>query len=229
LKGKTVVIHQPDFLPYLGFFHRLLHCDHFIILDHVQLLKRGWHHRDMIKGPGGKHWLTVPIKRSSTRPPINEAVIDYSANWVEKHLKTISHFYKRTPFFNSLYPRLEEVYQRNYQMLVDLNIALLDLFNDFFSISVETTMSSSLEMQSRKSALILELVQAVNGTHYLSGDGARDYLDPALFADSGIQLLWQDFHHPVYRQLHGNFIAHLSCLDFAMNCGPDIREYLENA
>ncbi|MFC1579353.1 WbqC family protein [Thermodesulfobacteriota bacterium] len=226
MKKKTIVIHQPDFIPYIGFFHRLLDCDLFIILDHVQLLARGWHHRDQIKGPGGKHWLTVPINRTVKNPPINKAEIDYSSNWVEKHLKTITHFYKKAPFFNSLYPQMEAIYHRKYSMLIDLNIALLNLFTDLFAISVETTMSSSFEIQSKKSELILALVQAANGTHYLSGLGARDYLDQSLFANNGIRLLWQDFQHPVYPQLHGDFIPHLSCLDFAMNCGPALRNYL---
>lgn len=226
MREKKIVIHQPDFIPYLGFFHRLLQCDLFIILDHVQLLARGWHHRDLIKGPDGKHWLTVPIQRSVKRPPINEAVIDYSTNWVEKHLKTITNFYGKAPFFTRLYPELEEVYHRKYRLLVDLNMAMLNIFIDLFLISVETTLSSSFDIRSRKSALILELVQAVKGTHYLSGVGARDYLDPSIFENNHITLLWQDFHHPVYPQLHGDFIAHLSCLDFAMNCGPALRDYL---
>lgn len=224
---KIVVIHQPDFLPYLGFFHRLLHCDLFVILDHVQLLIKGWHNRDQIKGPTGKHWLTVPINREVKNMPINAAQIYYDKDWRDKHLKTISHFYKKTPFFEEVFPEIKKIYSKNHLLLIDLNMELLRFFLEFFDIQMETVLSSDLNISSQKSQLILDIVLATGGTHYLSGTGAKDYLEESLFDRTGIDLIWQEFNHPVYPQLHGNFVPHLSCLDFVMNCGPSIRDYLE--
>jgi hypothetical protein len=224
---KVVVIHQPDFSPYLGFFHRLLHCDLFVILDHVQLLVKGWHNRDQIKGADGKHWLTVPINREVKNPPINQARIDDTKDWRTKHLKTIGHFYMKAPFFEEVFPEIKKIYDQNHSLLIDLNMALMRFYLAFFGVRVEMVFSSDLKSSSQKSQLILDLVLATGGTRYLSGTGAKDYLEKSLFDQAGIKLNWQEFIHPVYPQLHGNFIPYLSCLDFAMNCGPYLRDYLE--
>jgi len=225
-KKKIVVIHQPDFIPYLGFFHRLCYCNVYVILDHVQLLKRGWHHRDKIKGPNGEYWLTIPINRKTNSPPINKAKIDYSQNWVDKHLQTITHFYKKAKFFETIFPEIKLIYEKNYTLLIDLNMAMLKFFWKLFSINVKTIYSSSLNINSKKSFLIFDIMKDIGGTHYLSGIGAKNYLDDSLFCTENIEVTWHNFKHPVYPQLYKDFIPYLSCLDFAMNCGNSLHSYL---
>ena len=226
-KGKVIVIHQPDFMPYLGFFHRLLHSDVLIVLDHVQLIKDGWQHRDKIKGPNGEYWLTVPINRKIQKPAINEAQIDYSHNWGKKHLKTITQFYKNSPFFDVIFPEITKIYNRNYSLLLDLNIAFLRFFCEFFSLQVIIIHSSTLPLKTKRSQLLCDIAKVVGGTHYLSGMGAKDYFDISPFRHANIEVIWQNFKHPVYPQLHGDFIPYLSCLDFAMNCGPTFSKYFK--
>ena len=223
---KTIVIHQPDFIPYLGFFDRLHHCDLFIVLDHVQLLVKGWHNRDKIKGPNGAHWLTVPIQRLTKKQPINGALIDYSQQWQKKHLQTINHFYNKAPYFKSIFPTVEKLYTKNHAKLVDFNMALLHFFIDFFNIEVDMVFSSTLAVSSKKTPLILDLIQHCNGKRYISGEGAKDYLDTKLFEQAEIELIWQNFNQSSYPQLHGEFIPYLSSLDFAMNCGPNLKQNL---
>lgn len=225
-QAKTIVIHQPDFIPYLGFFERILFCDLFVTLDHVQLLKRGWHNRDQIKGPNGAHWLTIPINRTDSAPPINQAIIEYSQKWPEKHLKTITQFYKKAPFFDLVFPDISTLYNQKHSLLIDFNMALLTFFLKFFSISTEIIFSSQLNIQTHKSQLIFDIVKQQKGTHYLTGTGSKDYLEETLFTDAGITVYWKEFHSFVYPQLHGEFIPYLSCLDFAMNCGPNLHQKL---
>jgi hypothetical protein len=169
----------------------------------------------------------VPINREIKNTPINAAQIDYAKEWCNKHLKTINHFYKKAPFFEEVFPEIKKIYGKNHSLLIDLNMELLRFFLEFFGIQVETILSSDLNISSQKSQLILDIVLATDGTHYLSGTGAKDYLEESLFDQAGIDLIWQEFNHPVYPQLHGGFIPHLSCLDFAMNCGSSLRDYLE--
>ena len=83
---KTVCIHQPDFLPWLGFFDRLTQSDVFVVLDNVQFLRRGWHHRDKIKASNGEMWLTVPVKKSGRYEQlINQTEIENSTHWQDQH------------------------------------------------------------------------------------------------------------------------------------------------
>lgn len=225
-RRKVIVIHQPDFLPYLGFFHRLLSCDVFVILDHVQVLRRGWHHRDRIKGPYGEHWLTIPLVRSGRETRICEARIDYSSNWPQKHLQTIGQFYRKAPFFHEIFPAIKRSFEKGHIFLLDLNLELLDFFLQFFDINVQTRKSSELGVKTKKLQLIVDLVEATRGTHYLSGIGAREYLSETPFKELGVSLVWQSYAPIRYPQRFGDFIENLSVLDFAMNCGSSLRTYL---
>ncbi|HER26391.1 MAG TPA: hypothetical protein ENI69_04705 [Rhodospirillales bacterium] len=216
----TVCIHQPDFAPWLGFFDRLLEADIFVVLDNVQFVRRGWHHRDKIKTPGGAQWLTVPvIKKGRYHQAINEVEIDNSRDWRAKHLRTIQTFYGKACCFDEAYPAIENIYAEKYNRLIDLNMRLLAWFMEQMKIEVDIRFASELGVKGTKNDLLIGIVQSVSGDVYLTGQGASSYLDEAEFIDSGISVLWQSYQHPVYPQLHDAFIPQLSSLDCLLNCG----------
>ena len=226
-RNKIVVIHQPDFIPWIGFFDRLIKSDIFVVLDNVQYIRRGWHHRDKIKTVSGSTWLTVPVKKKGRYEQlINEVEIDYSQNWIRKHLNTLHHNYGQAKYFSSIFPKIEAVYSKNHQLLIDFNIALIKLINDFFNIQVEMVLSSSLVCTGSRTDLLINIVKKAGGESYLSGIGSKSYLLEDRFVDEKIDLLWQDFKHPIYTQLQGDFIPELSVLDFLFNCGTELKEYL---
>ena len=219
--SRTVCIHQPDFLPWAGFFHRLIHCDRYVVLDNVQFLRRGWHHRDRIKSPEGPTWLTVPVlKRHRYTQTIAETEIDDSVNWRRKHLATLQRCYGRAPFFPDHFDAVREVYRQGHRRLIDLNMALIRLLMAAFGIRVEILFASALGAEGRKSALLADLVAAAGGDTYLSGTGARAYLEEAPFERKGIAVRWQRFEHPVHAQRFGPFLPMLSAVDLLFNCGP---------
>ena len=227
--SKTVVIHQPDFLPYLGFFHRLIQCDYFVILDHVQFNKRGWHHRDKIKGPQGEKWISVPIKKINTLQRINEVFIDNSSDWKKRHLNMLKAYYGKAVHFNEVFQGIEDIYKENHEQMSDFNVALIKLLMDAFGIKMEFCMSSTLEVETAKDQMNIDIVKKVGGIRYLSGTGALAYTNPELFEKEHIELVWQDFTHPVYPQLHGPFIPFLSSIDLLFNCGIEkSREILRS-
>lgn len=227
-QNKIVVIHQPDFLPHLGFFSKLIDCDLFVILDHVQLLKRGWHHRDRIKNPQGEAvWLTVPVRGIKKFQRINEARIDYAQNWISKHLNMLREYYRSAEYFSEVFKRVENILNKKHKFLHDLNYEFIVSFKNYFSIEVEMLLSSDMNILSTKNQMNVDIVKKVKGNVYLSGVGARNYLKKEPFEQADIEIRWQEFEHPEYPQLHGKFIPNLSCLDFAMNCGPHLFEYLK--
>ena len=226
----VVCVHQPDFIPWIGFFHRLLKSNIFVMLDNVQLLRQGWHNRDKIKTASATMWLTVPIKwKGNFKQLINEAEIDNSQSWRQKHLKTLHFWYKKSPYFDTYFPQIEEIYSRGQQKLVELNIDLLEFLLQAFEIEVKTLFASSLNVTGKSTGLMVEIVKAVGGDTYLSGIGAKDYLDVQKFEQVGLKVIWQAFEHPVYPQLHGEFIPNLSSLDFLFNCGDKCPEILRNS
>ena len=212
-----VTIHQPDFLPWLGFFDRWKKSDLYIILDDVQFLRRGWHHRDKIKTRDGVKWLTVPVaKKGKSDQLIQDVTINNGSNWRYKHLKTIESNYKKAHNFENYFEKIKEIYEKEYSLLIDLNIDLIRFVADELGITSPTVFASDYDVKSISSERLIDLVKAVGGTEYLTGLGSKDYLDETVFDAAGIKVVWHQFKHPVYHQMHGAFVPMLSVLDYLM-------------
>ncbi len=218
---RTAVIHQPDFLPWLGFFDRLLKSDLYIVLDHVQFARRGWTHRDSIKTSNGASWVTLSIQKAARDIAINEVQLMPDAAWRQNNLNLIRQNYQKAPFFADLFPKLEELYTRGDEKMADMNVASLDLLEDLLDIHTPRMISSNMDPQGASTEMLVDLLKKAGVTRYLSGQGARAYMDEKLFEDAGIEVVWQNFTHPVYPQLHGPFLPMLSSIDAIFNCGAE--------
>lgn len=221
MKRKTVVIHQPDFIPYLGFFHRFLHADFFIALDHVQFVhgNNSWTHRDKIKTAQGEKWLTVSVKKTSMHTPINEVELSVDTQWKEKNLGLLKENYRKSPYYDEIMPAILNLYSRDFRLLREFNMASIEILMNFFDISIPWDWSSNLSPEGAKNEMLVDILQKVSATHYLSGTGARDYFSPIPFERAGIEVIWQNFIHPEYKQLFGEFIPFLSSIDLLFNHG----------
>lgn len=222
--NKTVVIHQPDFVPYLGFFHRFLYADLYLVLDHVQFVNgtsRAWTHRDKIKTPKGAQWLSLSVKNAPRNTPINRVKLSEGVNWRSRNLQMLEENYRNAPFFKEVIPHLKNLYDQPVSLLVEFNLRAIGMLMDLLDVRIPMVLSSELFPQGKKNELLIDLLRKVGATHYLSGIGARDYLEEPGFNDAGIKVMWQNFSHPVYPQLFGEFVPYMSSLDLLFNCGID--------
>ena len=222
--SRSVVIHQPDFLPWLGYFHRLLKADLFIALDHVQFVtgtSRSWTHRDMIKTPQGAKWLSLRVQKASFGTPIRDILLAPGTDWRRDNLNRVRENYRKSPYFHEVFPQLEQLYAQPGETMAGMNLASLDLLEDMLDVKTPRMISSQMNPQGTSSAMLVDLLQKAGATRYISGQGARAYLDADLFEKARIELVWQNFRHPVYSQAHGAFIPMLSSIDALFNCGLD--------
>jgi len=222
--SKTVVIHQPDFMPYLGFFQRFLTADLYIVLDHVQFVNgtsRSWTHRDKIKTAAGERWLTLSVRKAARDTPINQVELSDKGGWIQSNLNLLAQNYRKAPHYEEIMPVVEALYRSPPRLLADFNLRSIEMLMDLLDVRVPLVLSSSLQPNGQKNELLIDLLGKVGATHYLSGTGARDYMAPDLFRNAGIEVLWQEFTHPVYPQQFGDFVPYLSALDALFNCGAD--------
>jgi hypothetical protein len=227
-EGQTLVVLQPGYLPWLGFFDQFRRADIFVYYDDVQYDKHGWRNRNRIKTRHGPQWLTVPVKHAGLGlPRILDVTIDGRTPWARKHVASIRQAYARAPFAPRYLPELEAVLQQSWERLIDLDIAVIDLMCTWFGLSRRVERSSALGIEGAKSERLLRFCQHFGAGRYLSGNAARDYLDTALFVREGIHVEWQNFQPPTYPQLHGEFVPYLSALDLVLNCGDNARAILE--
>lgn len=217
-----VAIQQPEHLPWLGFFDKMQKCDAYIFLDNVQFKKRYFENRNKIRAEEEWQWITVPvISKGRYTQKINDVTIDYSEQWQRKYLGRIQSSYCRSHFYQEFYPALEGALHKNYELLVDLNIELINLIKEYFKIDTACFMASDLTgSESTGSDLILELCLKKEASIYLSGPDGKNYLNLDQFQEHGIKVIYHDYNHPEYTQLNSaEFIPYMSAVDYIFNTG----------
>ena len=232
-----VAIHQPHYLAWLGYLHRMAHADLFIVLDHVQFERRNYQNRGMIRLDGRAHWLTVPVLQRSQKERIDEKMVDNSdaRSWGALHFSTLRHAYRQAPHFAAYAETLRGLLEKRWERLVELDGAMLGFLREAFGIHTPLVRSSELFVEGAKSELILNLCRAVGADTLIAGSGgSRGYLDVEAFARAGVRIEYHDFRHPEYPQWQAvpgavPFLRGLSAIDMLFNCGPQSRSLLLGA
>ncbi len=225
-----VCIHQPDFTPWLGFYERLVHADVWVVLDDVQFLRRGWHHRDRILGPDGPRWLTVPVqKKGRYEQEIREVMIDESDDWRRRHLKTIEGFYASAPRRDEGLALMRSAYEAGHRRLMDLNLEIILSFMEKLDVRPDIVLASELALESKGTDRLVDICRALEAEAYITGTGSRDYLEVERFHEAGVEVIWQDYSPPRYDQGRAEFTPGLSALDALLHLGPAIKMLLDAA
>lgn len=220
----VVSVHQPNYIPWMGYFYKIQKSDIFVILDDVQYIRRGFINRSRIKTPQGTVWLTVPVENKGNYAcSINEIKIKNNSNWKENHLKNIEMNYKRTDFFNDFYGVFKSRLMMNYEKLSELNIDIIKTICQLLGIKTKMILSSSLNIDETSTERIINICKTLGADTYLSGRGGAKYQDEKIFEDNSIKLLYSDFSEKKHKQLWGDFSGGLSVIDYIFNCGYKIE------
>ncbi len=247
---------QPGYLPWLGYFDQMRQVDAFIIADEMEFSSSGWTHRNRVRGPAGAHWLHLPIRRDrdaaptapaaatartgdqradAGRPPhdrrICDVPLDAGVPWARRHLTTLRHFYRRSPFAKDVLAALDAALDRSARRMVEASIPSIRFLATHLRIDTPLVVSSehALERRYREefpdrpgpTERIIAFMKVLGAHELLEGASGRAYLDVALCARHGIRVEFHDYRHPRYRQLHEPFVSHLSALDLLLCAGPE--------
>lgn len=226
-----VTIHQPQFLPWLGYLDKIDQADLFVVLDSVQFKKNEWQNRNRIRTAQGWQWLTVPVRHRFGQR-LDEVRINGDVDWRAKHLRALEMHYQKAPFARRYLEGLRGVYAQPWSHLADLNLAVLRWLLDAFGIKTPVRRSADMPyLREDPTDRLIDICRTVAATHYLAGAGATQYMDLARFQASGVQLEMQAFHHPVYPQCYDPFVPGMAAVDLLLLCGesalPRLREARE--
>ncbi len=212
---------QPSYLPWLGYFEQIYKSDTFVLYDDVQYVKGSWRNRNRIKTSHGIQWLTVPIfKKNKGHQLIKDIRINTTTPWQKKHIKAICQSYSKAPYFHNYSDDLFSIINTNWTFLCDLNRELLEWLCGILNIKTQMVTSSDLGIPGKGTTRLINIIKKLNGQTFFEGAAGKDYIDAAAFQKSGIALQFQDYQHPIYGQLHGNFVPYLSAIDLLFNHGP---------
>ncbi|MBN1674498.1 MAG: WbqC family protein [Kiritimatiellae bacterium] len=214
-------IHQPQFLPWLGYLHKMNTADVFVFLDNVQFKKNEFQNRNRVLTPNGAQWLTVPVS-FRFGDTLRNVKLAENVPWRRKVWRSLEQNYARAPHFGEFAPGLYDVLQRDYANLAEVNTATALWLRACFGIVTPTLVCSDLpEFDAEPTRRLIDICRHVEADTYLAGAGGRDYMDIGLFERSGLRLVFQDFLHPEYPQCYSQhgFVSHLSAVDALFNCG----------
>jgi hypothetical protein len=215
---KLIAIHQPNFLPWLGYFHKIRHADAFIFLDHVQFPKTGGSWINRVKLIIGKEprWVTIPVDRSfhGTRT-VKEIKMAPSRIWRSKILSSIQQSYAKASHLEETISLVEEILAYEGDNLAEMNTRGIRMLCAHLGMDMpQILLSSTINVTVTSNEMLIDLVRHLNGTHYLCGGGASGYQQDAIFESAGIGVVYQNFRHPEYVQHDGQpFQNGLSVLD----------------
>ncbi|MBI2654850.1 WbqC family protein [Candidatus Woesearchaeota archaeon] len=223
---RKVAIHQINYLPWIGYFNKIKICDVFVFLDSVDYVKNNYMNRNKIKTNTGWCYLTIPIERRYYRKPFNMVTLPNNADWADNHWKTIELNYRKAPYFNSYKDFFEKSYKSLPKILGEFNEKFIRHIIKLLDINTELLKSSDLNLdrELKKTDLLLEIVRRTNGVTYISGVGAKNYMEIEKFTD--VNLEFQNFVHPDYHQLHGDWIPYLSIIDLIFNEGEKSKNFI---
>jgi len=229
-----LAIHQPTYLPYLGFIEKMSHVEAYAILDTVQFIRGGdaYHNRNLIKTTDGPIWLTVPVRHKHRQyQQICKVGIENSTKWYVKHWRSIFYAYEKAPFFNSYMDFFEDLYSKKWDNLASLNEYIIRYLLKEFKINTEIVRVSELDIDGKSTDLLINVCKKLGADAYLSGINGMKYLEISKIKDADIRLLLHDFKHPIYTQQyqHLEFIPNLSCIDMLFNCGENSMKILREA
>lgn len=226
----NVVILQPSYIPWRGYFDQVRRADLFIFYDDVQYDKHGWRNRNQIKTAQGKQWLTIPVHSSGATGGllIKNVKMDWSKPWAANHWKGITLAYKKAPFFDQTSRLLLPFYERRDALLADFTIDLTVAIARQIGIAHTRFMRSSEipGVTGEKTARLVQILQAVGATHYISGPSAQDYIEDSLFAEAGISLEYMAYNYPEYPQLYPPYDPYVSILDLLFMVGPEALNHI---
>jgi len=221
-----VTAHQPAYLPWLGLLHKAALADTFVLVDTVQFERDSFVNRNRLRCPEGWRWLTVPVLAKGHMTADMRSLRIAPRPWARKHRTALQMFYGRAPFFAEHAPFLDDLYQRDWELIVDLcEHTLLYLFRAF-DIGARLVRASTLGLSGTKSDLVLDLCRATGARTFVFGALGRRYAQIDAFVAAGIHTVFQDYQHPSYPQAYPGFVPAMNAFDLLMNVGPKSREVM---
>ena len=220
-----VTIHQPEHMPWSGYFHKMAQADLYVLLDNVQFKTNNWQNRNrIIDRQGNVQWLTVPVRHTGhMQTTIRHIEINNQTDWRRTYWGRIKDSYCRHPYFKRYSEQLQEILNRNHIWLYEINRDLIDFFRAELSVSTRLVWASDLPVSGKGTELLLSIIKAAGGTTYLSGPDGANYMDLGRFKEESVQVVFHEFTPPVYKGMNG-FIPAASTLDLLMNFGEKTAE-----
>jgi hypothetical protein len=223
--NKTAVIHQAYFLPWLGYFNKLIYATDFVVLDNVQYNIRDYHNRTNIKSMHGrKIWITLSVGSNNYQVPCS-AVKVVNKETLNNVFATIHHSYAKTRYYPKLWPMIQDAIMKGYPNLVDIDVNIIKIILSILNLTnVKVSLASEIGLFTDPTERLIKICKDLGCGRLIIGQGgSAECHNLCAINDAGIEYAIQEFYanHPIYPQVFGEFVSHLSTIDALFNVGPE--------
>jgi hypothetical protein len=214
----NVVISQSMYFPWVGLLEQIRLADVFVHYDDVQFT-RGFYNRVQVKTEVGARWMTVPLRDQHRGELIDEVRVDNRRDWRDEHHTLLKRAYAKAPYFDELVRVFDSALGERSDTLADVSRKSVRSLAEYFGLNATWLSSRDMNVGGSSSQRLHDLVKQVGGSTYVTGHGARNYLDHELFERSGIAVEYMAYQSVPYPQLFGAFTPFVTGLDLVANCG----------
>lgn len=226
----NVVISQPMYFPWVGLFEQIRLADAYVNYVDVQYSKGGFLNRVQVKTQDGPCWMTVPLRDVRLHARIDEVAINNDTNWRRKHYQLLSQAYAQSPFREEMLNVVNQVLEQEFEDLGSLAQASIKAICDYFTPALRCQFHDvrDLGVAGSGSSRVLSIVKHLGGDTYITGHGARHYLEHEEFEANGVKVEYVDYQKLQYPQCHGEFTPYVTTLDLIANQGKAGVEYIRS-
>jgi hypothetical protein len=227
----TVVISQPFLFPWVGLFEQIQLADVYVHYDDVAFSKGSFINRVQIKTARGSQWMSIPLVDRHLGDKIIDLRSDERTDWRQQQLRDLARHYAQAPYLGEMLQLATSIYEQRDQRPAELLIEALHAVTAYFGLADHTQFyrSSQIPVSGRSSPRVLDVVRHFRGDVYVTGHGAKNYLDHEAFEAAGVSVRYMDYERRPYPQLHGSFDPHVSILDLIANCGRAGRRFIASS
>lgn len=226
-----VSMHQPNYLPWIGLFSKVMQTECFVIMNTVQYARHGVTHRNKIRTNCGSGYLTIPISKEFAMAKIKDVILPQDKGWREIHWRSIYQNYIKTDFFKDHSDFCEKLYKQDFHYLWQINLDIIRYMLKSFEINVEIIIASDLNIDTnlKPTDMIIAVLKDIGANTYLSGQSGRDYLELEKFQQNDLNCKFARFKHPIYKQRYAGFEPNLSAIDLLFNVGPQSGQVIKDS
>ena len=227
---ETIGITQPTYLPWIGYYDIIDQADWFVLLNNAQFVRQSWHHRNRIKTPTGLQWLTIPVDFHGRFGKPLASIEIREPQFAQKHLRSLEMNYRRARYFDNYFDELAQIYGSCGNRLAELTTRILRWTMKSLGIQTPMVLATPLSPQGSRSAALIDICRKVGARSYLAMLGSAAYLlnDSKDFEEAGIQVSFNNYVHPEYKQLFPPFVPFAGAVDILFNEGPGAMEIIRS-
>jgi len=224
-----IAIHQANYFPYPGFFHKINQADVFVIQDDIKFVNKITN-RNKIISSSGYTWINVPIKKGHQSLPIMDVKINNEISWKKINFKKVCAGYNKTKFFHLYKDFFENLYKKEWNNIFDLNFETIKQVLIWLNIKTKIVIESELDVSGQHTERLVNVCKKLGADTYISGIGGKKYLDEKLFEKNKIILKYQNYNPIKYTQhMSKSFIPNLSIIDLLANAGSESGKLLKES